>query len=122
MIKKQAEGSELQIIKKKIEDSNKNLKKAGDFYEKEFALEEFIEKLIQAIPEGIYLADLSYSKQSFQIILAGFSPSRGLLVQFKENLEEFKRKESLKEVYFPPSTWIDPVNINFAGVKIIFNQ
>lgn len=122
LAEKQAEDSELQIIRGKIQNANKVLKRTGSFYEQEFSLEEVLEKLIKTIPEGIYLADLSYSKETRQIVLAGFSPSQDLLVQFKDNLEEFKEKENLEKIYFPPSTWNEPVNINFSGVKIIFSQ
>lgn len=119
LTKKQAEGSELQIIREKIKDSNTKFERADNFYEQKFSLEEALRKLIQTIPEGIHLTDLSYSKESLQILLAGFSPSRDLLVQFKKNLEE---REDFQEIYFPPSTWIEPVNIDFAGVKITFSQ
>ncbi len=119
LIKKQAETPEVQVIKEKIKDSNKKLARINDFYEQKSNLEETLEKLTQTIPEGIYLTDLSYSKTSSQIILAGFSPSQDLLVQFKKNLEQ---KEEFQEIYFPLSSWIKPVNIDFAGVKITLSQ
>jgi len=119
LMKKQAQDSEAQVIREKIKDSNQKLAKINDFYEQKSNLEETLEKLTRTIPEGIYLADFSYSKTSSQIILAGFSPSRDLLVQFKKNLEQ---KEEFRKIYFPPSNWIEPVNINFTGVKITFGQ
>lgn len=119
LIKKQAETSEAQVIMGKIRDSNKTFARINDFYEQKFNLEEALEKLAQTIPEGIYLTNLSYSKDSSQIILAGFSPSRDLLVQFKKNLEQ---REEFQEIYFPTSSWIKPANIDFAGVKITFSQ
>lgn len=118
-IKEQDEDSKARIIEEKIDNSNQRLIKINDFYEQKYGLENILEKLIQAVPREIYLTNLSYSKTSSQIILAGFSPSRDLLVQFKKNLEQ---KKEFREIYFPPSSWIEPVDIDFAGVKIDFGQ
>lgn len=118
-IKEKGEDSEARIIEEKIDNSNQKLAKINDFYEQKYGLENILEKLIQAVPKEIYLTNLFYSKTSSQIILAGFSPSRDLLVQFKKNLEQ---KEEFRAIYFPPSNWIEPVDIDFAGVKINFGQ
>lgn len=117
--KKQAEDSKTQVTQKNIEDFNQKFSRINDFYEQKTNLEEVLEKLIQTIPEKIYLTDLSFSKTPPQIILAGFSPSRELLVQFKKNLEE---KEEFTEIYFPPSSWIEPVDVDFSGVRIKLSQ
>jgi len=119
LIKKQAEDPQAQIIQEKVENFNQKLERITDFYEQKINLIEAIEELTKTIPEGIYLADLSYSKLSSQMILAGFAPSRELLVQFKKNLEE---KEEFQEIYFPPSNWTEPINVNFTGVQINLSQ
>lgn len=119
LTKTKAESSEFQIVKGKIENSNQKLSRINDFYERAFNSVELLEKLTQTIPEGIYLTDFSYAKASSQIILAGFSPSRDLLIQLKNNLEG---KFGEKKVSFPPSGWNEPVDINFAGVKINFSN
>jgi Tfp pilus assembly protein PilN len=111
----QTENLEAQAIQEKTEDFNKKLSRIGDFYQQKANLGEIIEELAQTIPGRIYLVDLSYSKNTNQIILAGFSPSRDLLVQLKKNLEE---EEKFQKVYFPPSSWIEAANIDFGGVKI----
>lgn len=111
--------SETQALEEKVKNFNQELSRINSFYEKKVNLTEALENLIETIPEGIYLTDLSYSKASSQIILAGFAPSRDLLVHFKKNLEA---KEEFQEVYFPPSVWIEALNINFAGIKVKFLQ
>lgn len=116
LIEKQAEISETQAVIEKIEDSNQKLVRINNFYEQRSNLEEALEELTQTIPEGIYLTDLSYSKNSSQIILAGFSPSQDLLVQFKKNLEQ--KKEEFPETYFPVSSWSELLDIDFIGVII----
>ena len=116
LIKERAETYEVQIIKEKVEDSNQKFARINNFYEQKLNLEKILKKLAQTIPEGIYLTDLSYSKISSQIILAGFSPSQDLLVQFKKNLEQ--EKEEFPETYFPVSSWSEFLNIDFAGVII----
>lgn len=106
---------EAQIIIEKIKNSNEKLSKVNNFYEQKHDLEEVLEKLSQTIPENIYLTNLSYSKNSSQIILAGFSPSKDLLAQFRKNLKE---KEGFYKIYFPVSSWNEFLNINFSGVTI----
>lgn len=119
LIKKQVETSEAQVIKEKVEDSNQKFARINDFYEQKSDLEKTLERLTQTIPGEIYLTNLSYSKTSSQIILAGFSPSRDLLVQFKKNLEQ---KEEFQEIYFPPSSWIEPIDVDFSGIRITISQ
>lgn len=119
LIKKRVETSEIQVIREEIKNSNKKLTKINDFYEQKSSLVKTLEKLTQTLPEGVYLTNFSYSKTSSQVILAGFSPSRDLLVQFKKNLEQ---KGGFQEIYFPTSSWVEPINIDFAGVKITLSQ
>ncbi len=113
------ERSEFQVIREKIEDTNQKLIRINDFHERELNSVELLEKLIQTIPKKVYLNSFSYSKSPSQITLAGFAPSRDLLVQFKENLEGKFEEE---KVFFPPSVWNESFDINFAGVKITFDN
>ena len=122
LLNKERQDSRIELIQEKIENANKKISEIDDFYNKKVNIVETIEELNRLTPEGIYLKELSYSKKDPpQIILAGFAPSRENLVQFRENLQ---KKEGFKcdEKCFPPSSWIEPVNINFTGVKIILEK
>lgn len=119
LVKNQTESSEVQVIQEQIENANQKLARINDFYEQKFESVKILEKLIKTIPEEIYLTNLSYSKTSSQVVLAGFAPSRDLLIQFKTNLEV---EEEFQEIYFSPSNWIEPIDIDFTGVKIILND
>jgi len=112
--KNKAEDPEIKIMKEKIDQYNEKIARIDNFYEQKSDVGGILEKLIQATPEGIYFTEFAYSKNSSQIIMAGFSPSHSLLEKFKANLE----KEGFKEIFFPDVSWIEPININFSGVKI----
>ena len=117
LIKQQEQKTESQTIQEAIKDSNKKLVRISDFDKNRISLVQSIEKLIKTIPEGAYLTDISYSKTSSQIILAGSCPSLDVLDQFKSNLEN---EEAFKEINFPLSSLIDPTK--FSGVTITINN
>ena len=102
--------SEIQLLREKIILANQNLTKLNSFYQTQISSTEILEKISETFPSGIYLTSLSFQKSTSQISLFGFSPTRETLFKFKENLEE--RKE-FTEIYFPPSNWVKPTNINF---------
>lgn len=107
---KYSQTSEIKELRQKIILANQNLSKLNSFYSFQVSPSEILEKVSKTIPSGIYLTAFSWQKNTSQISLAGFSPERKILFEFKENLE--KEKE-FTEIYFPPSSWINPVDINF---------
>ena len=112
-IKKQEGKSESQAVQEQVKDSNKKITRINDFYKDRVILVKVFEELIRTIPGGIYLTDLSYSKKSSQIILAGSSPSLDVFDQFHENL---KNKEIFENIDFPLSNLANLAN--FSGVTI----
>jgi len=114
--KKELKIVEIRNIEKEIGSLNQNLLKVASFYEDKFYLTDILEDLSEAMPSGLYLTNLSCNKEEREISISGFSPDRETLTVFKRNLES---KEDFKEVYFPPSNWIEPINIDFfASFKI----
>ena len=97
-------------LKEKLNSIDKDLSKIDSFYQGQFNLTEFLERISKITPEGIYLKSFSYQKGTSQIILSGFSPTVEVLVDFKENLE---KQENFKEIRFSPTAWIKLVDIDF---------
>lgn len=113
-------------FQKRISLFNKNLSDLNSFYQKKTYLSDVLTKLSSIIPSGVYLTDFSFSKKEKpvknkekdkdeviiekQISIYGFSVSRENLFEFKEKIE---KQEMFKDIYFPPSNWIESENINF---------
>ncbi len=113
---KELEVSRIQSLEEEIKTNNAILLKLNSFYQKQINLLEVLEKIVITLPSEIYLTNLSFNKtqdeESFsQISLSGSAPTREILLEFKQNLES---EEIFKEPSFPPSTWVEPTDINFS--------
>lgn len=112
---KKFEESQIQSLEEKITTSNQSLSKLNSFYQSQTNLTEILEKISETLPPETYLTDLNLSLA--QISLSGFSPTREILLEFKKNLEE---EQTFGEIYFPPSNWIKPTDIDFlVNFKIV---
>jgi Tfp pilus assembly protein PilN len=113
---KEFESSEMQALKTEIVEFNNVVFQLNNFYQNQLKPTETIEKILKTIPGGIYLTNLSVNPGSdkdkrIQCELKGLSPTREILLSFKENLE---KEESFEEVSFPPATWLKSIDINFT--------
>ena len=109
--------SEMKTLQGKIILANQNISKLNSFYQSQSSLVEIIQKISQTLPSEAYLTAFSFEKSTSQISLSGFALTREVLFEFKKNLEE---KKEFKEIYFPPSSWIEPENIDFSlTLKVI---
>ena len=100
--------SQIQNLEEKINASNQTLSKLNLFYQNQLNLTETLEKISGTLPPGTYLTTLNFNLA--QISLSGFSPTREILLEFKENLE---KEKIFGEIYFPPSNWVKPIDIDF---------
>ena len=101
--------SQIQNLEEKIAISNQTLLKLNSFYQSQNNLTEILEKISEAIPSSTYLTTLNLNLD--KISLSGYSPTREILLEFKKNLEKEKLFE---EIYFPPSNWVKPSDIEFS--------
>lgn len=108
--KREFEVSEVKDLPEKIKLANKTFSDLNSFYQSQIKSTEILEELSKTLPQGVYLTNLSYQKRTSQVIVSGFSKNREILFEFKKNLEQ---EESFQDIYFPPSTWIEAININF---------
>ena len=106
--------SQIQNLEEKVISFNQVLSKLSSFYYSQISLAEISEKISQDLPSGAYLTIFNFNSGvpsgSGQISLSGFSPSREILFEFKTNLE---KEENFQEIYFPPSNWVKPTDIDF---------
>jgi len=101
----------LQEIESKIASANAAFSQLDSFYRAQRDSLAVLEKIFNALPPSTYLTNLNFNSVSSQIFIAGFAPSREILLKLKENLE---KEDSFSEVYFPPTNWIEPANITFS--------
>jgi Tfp pilus assembly protein PilN len=109
-------------LEKEMNHLNKVVTDLDSFYKKEYSLTGILDEIIKTIPSGINLNSLNFQlaeggQYKASLSLSGFSPTRELLLEFKKNLES---REVFKEVIFPSSIWVEPINISFTvNFKII---
>lgn len=107
---KELESAQTKDLQEQIKNLNLTLSDLNSFYQNQISLIETIEKISKALPAETYLTSLNLD-QSWKFSLAGYSPSREILIEFKRNLEEERRFE---DIYFPSSNWVIPNDINFT--------
>jgi len=103
-------------LEQDIKNSNKIITDFDSFYDKQYDLTGILSEIIKTVPPEINFNSLSFQpikegqyKAKFSI--SGLSSTRESLLEFKKRLEE---NESFKEVSFPSSVWVEPVNIAFT--------
>lgn len=112
---KKFEESQIQNLEEKITISNQALLKLNSFYQSRTNSTEILEKISETLPTNVYLTTLNFNPA--QISLSGFSPTREILLEFKKNLE---KEQTFEEIYFPPSNWVKPTDIDFSvNFKIV---
>lgn len=108
--------SEIQKLEEEIKSTNQNLEKLTSFYKGQPNLTELLEKISKILPEKTYLTTFTLTssdkEKKIKISLGGYSPTRELLFEFKKRLEA---EPDFKEIYFPPSNWIKPKDIDFLA-------
>ncbi len=116
---KEFKSSQSQILQEQINIYNEKLLKLETFYQEQSNFAGILGKIYETLPVETYLTSLVITppspqleeKQGMTYHLSGFSPTREKLLEFKKNLE---KEENFSEIIFPPSSWVEPVDINFA--------
>lgn len=110
--------SEIKNFQEKIKETNSTLTKINSFYQQQIYFSEILERISKTLPQETYLTNFStafYTKEKeetgIKFSLSGFAPTRENLIEFKENLE---KEEGFKEIYFPPTNWVKPTDIDFS--------
>jgi Tfp pilus assembly protein PilN len=121
---RQLERNRFQSITQEINYQNIYLAQIRSFYQNNFSRSVILDEISQTLPKGTYLTSLSISsvleaksdkeanlKKYLSVSLVGFSPTRDTVLEIKDNLE---KEEKFQEVYFPPSNWVKPNDVEFS--------
>lgn len=112
-------------ILNKINSLSFSFEELNAFYRQRIYISKVLEKISQLLPSTTYLTNFSVSpnlalesendelKQlvGFNVYVAGFSPTREEVLQFKADIEG---EEGFKEVFFPLTNWVKSTNIDFS--------
>jgi len=113
---KEFKSTQMQNLQNNLTAFNKKLSQLDSFYQNQSNFSEILEEISKTLPSGVYLNNLSIVSQGGKnegsgCSISGFSPSRQILLILKDNLE---KEKNFQEVYFPPSNWVKPADINFT--------
>lgn len=117
MKEKEYKMSETSNLEKEVLLLNQSFFELTSFYKEQIGLTKILEKIAQILPSESYLTGFNFNLS--RVSLSGFSPTREILVTFKENLE---KQEIFTEIYFPSSNWVNPVDIDFSATLLITNK
>ncbi len=115
-----AEAPNLSSLKTTIQKYNTLFTSVEAFYKNEMYVSDALVSVLQiSRPKGLYFTGLFAEKaeNAVSMSISGISDTRDSLLLFKQNLEDGKR---LRNVYFPPDSWIKPTNINFYITLQVF--
>jgi hypothetical protein len=124
---KELKSSQFQSFKEIITKTNQDLSKIQKFWQEQILITPLLEKLSGLAPKSIYFTNFTFqrkiqeikkkekgkeTKEIFaEIHISGFAQNREDLFFFKKNLES---QESFQEIYFSPSSWVNPRDIEFS--------
>jgi len=108
--RKEFENSEIKEFTDNVKSANNDFVILSNFYQEQKSSVEVLKKISNTLSQEIYLITLSYNRNEFQVILAGFSETRSALLDFKNNLE---KESDFEGIFFPPSTWLESEDISF---------
>ncbi|MBI1866251.1 MAG: hypothetical protein HY005_00480 [Candidatus Staskawiczbacteria bacterium] len=98
-----------------VKKYNEGLIKADTFYKKEVYFSNVIKTILDIQrPDGLFFNDVSINvdekDNKIKVNISGQSDTRDNLLIFKDNIES---NNKIKDVYFPPNSWIKSADINF---------
>lgn len=106
-------------LKNKMSDISKTIAEIISFYNKQIYSTSILEKVFNSLPEGVRLTSFSWQKESGNVIISGFAPTRKTLFELKNNLELVPE---FSEIEFPPQNWIKGTDIEFQTTFKIKHQ
>ena len=111
---KEFKNPQAQALQENLINFNQTFSQIGSFYQSQPHLTEILEKTSKTLPSGSYLTSLSLApelieEERMNCNLSGFSPTREILLEFKENLE---KEKLFTDIYFPPTNWVQSKDIN----------
>ena len=120
-VKKQSQNDNFLSFKNIIQQHNKSIVKAHNFYKSNPPLAPILDMLSEVQrPEGIIVTKIELKQiekvdmegqHQVGVIMNGISEQRENLIAFKESIE---RHPSIQEVRFPPDNWVKSSQTDFS--------
>lgn len=109
-------GVQFKNLQKIITQTNQSLSKIQKFWQQQILITPIFEKISSLTPNSIYFTRFSFRKiyqgQPYaEISISGLAENREDLFYFRKSL---KAEEEFEDVYFSPTSWVEPVNIDFS--------
>ncbi len=103
-------------LENKITQINQNLVKLDSFYRQKPSFVDFLAKISNLLPQGIYLSSFSISPAKkennlFQVHLFGQALSVEEVIELNENL---KKDVKISQINFPGETWLEKQKFSFS--------
>ncbi len=114
--------AEIQRMEQEIKSANKNISKLSTFYGKQRDTTGILEKIFKTLPPEIRLTAFSWRKETDDISISGFSPSRDILFSFQKNLKAQSQFIDQTTIDFPSQNWTKSSNIDFYVTFKLANQ
>ncbi|MBU1045676.1 hypothetical protein KJ616_00960 [Patescibacteria group bacterium] len=108
----EAKGKNIQvnILQGKIKLVNRTLSGLDDFYQSQFPLSDFLDRISKLLLQDMYLERFSYQEESAQVIFTCYAPTIDSIYQFREIM---RNQGDFQEVNFVLPDWLEPNNITF---------
>lgn len=106
---------EVEDLSREISQANENMSNLTNFYQNQPSFTDFLEKISNLLPRGIYLKSITINplkieNNLFQVYLLGKASSVDDVISLNENL---KKDANLTEINFPTETWLAKENFDF---------
>ncbi len=98
------------ILQEKIKSVNFTLSGLNTFYQSQFPMTDFLERISQLLLEDMYLERFSYQADNSPITFTCYAPTIDSIYQFRERM---RSQEDFKDVNFVLPDWLEPSNITF---------
>ena len=109
-------GVQFKGLQKIITQTNQSLSKIQKFWQQQILITPIFEKISSLTPNPIHFTRFSFrkiyqEKPYAEINISGLAENREDLFYFRKSL---KTEEEFEDVYFSPTSWVEPVNIDFS--------
>jgi len=108
----EAKGRNIQIniLQGKIKSVNNTLSALNNFYQNQFPLTNFLERISELLSEDMYLENFSYQAEDSQVTFTCYAPTIDSIYQFREKM---RSQSDFKDVNLMLPDWLEPSNITF---------
>ncbi|MBU3964427.1 hypothetical protein KJ562_01705 [Patescibacteria group bacterium] len=98
------------ILQEKIKSVNRTLSGLNDFYQSQFPLTDFLERISKLLLQDMYLERFSYQEEGSRVTFTCYAPTIDSIYQFRERV---RSQDDFEDINFVLPDWLEPNNIIF---------